>query len=84
MEEVGKASRLVEKEDQIPLCLSRLCFSCAGWDLSLAILNSTLLSIIGTIKTETVLELIEEEIRNEDTNHINCISYFDKFSNIKE
>lgn len=25
-----------DKEDQIPLCLSRLCFSCAGWDLSLA------------------------------------------------
>lgn len=36
VEEIGKVSHLIDKEDQIPLCLSRLCFSWAGWDLSLA------------------------------------------------
>lgn len=40
MEEVRWEDRLIstlaEKEVQIPLCLSRLCFSCAGWGLILA------------------------------------------------
>jgi len=34
--EVSAFSTLANKEDQIPLCLSRLCFSCAGWGLILA------------------------------------------------
>lgn len=40
MEEVRWEDRLIstlaKKEVQIPLCLSRLCFSCAGWGLILA------------------------------------------------
>lgn len=34
--EAGLMSTLVNKEDQIPLCLSRLCFSGAGESLILA------------------------------------------------
>lgn len=51
LEETGRVSHLVDKEDQIPLCLSRLCFSCAGWDLSLARACSRLFIKIGPANT---------------------------------
>lgn len=51
VEEIWRASHLGGKEDQIPLCLSRLCFSWAGWDLSLASACSRWFIKIGPANT---------------------------------